>query len=193
MSFRSYLHRCFGKVFKLRHVRTSSPVAWATSKSLSKDKQLFPPKDPMTGGVIIRVWPLPTGARCEPSEVDVIFWHTKFQNTRRFHDFFRYCRETKALNHFGIKNKQNLKHLEQVTPPGGVDHKKVEKVADLIGVGHTTAKLFEQVEDEGRCSSGGGQGARQREDFGRAGLLFLKKPICSVTRYDRKPESNIFQ
>ena len=67
MSFRSFLQRCLGKLFKLRQVSTSSPVAWATSNSLSRDK---PPPEAckycMVNGDDTR-WPRP------PSEVEVIF------------------------------------------------------------------------------------------------------------------------
>ena len=68
VSFRSFLQRCLGKLFKLRQVSTSSPVAWATSNSLSRDK---PPPEAckycmVNGDDTIR-WPRP------PSEVEVIF------------------------------------------------------------------------------------------------------------------------
>ena len=61
VSFRSYLHRCFGKVFKFRHVNNNSPVAWATSKSLSNES-------PKELGEDTLAWPL----RPLPSEVEVM-------------------------------------------------------------------------------------------------------------------------
>ena len=83
MSFRSFLQRCLGKLFKLRQVSTSSPVAWATSNSLSRDK---PPPEAckycMVNGDDTR-WPRP------PSEVEVIFYFYFFGTLTLWrHHFF---------------------------------------------------------------------------------------------------------
>ena len=82
VSFRSYLHRCFGKVFKFRHVNNNSPVAWATSKSLSNES-------PKELGEDTLAWPL----RPLPSEVEVMMFQITFSST-----FFKHFVKMTTLN-----------------------------------------------------------------------------------------------